>query len=246
MEPSQDLWNALNLYQIGAVIHDLITRKAIFSGEMLTENRYRVALAVLTQRPVFTAEDKARSPRLVSLAERCLVKDPFLRMALVRLYEFKGNSSPSPIAALKLELEKLTQVGNSESSSRQRLQADHHKVKVLIDDVANGVFDKLNASFGSTLTLVRVTAEQTDYERILEIGIPNNPHSCRVTIFSAAYAQEIPPEIPIFLKSTRIPEPSPLGSVTLQTAHDSTVVVEKGTEEISTLLLAHLQELTKS
>jgi serine/threonine protein kinase len=49
-EPSSELWEALNIYQIGAVIYDLIEEKEIFAEEMRLENRYRLALAVLSKR----------------------------------------------------------------------------------------------------------------------------------------------------------------------------------------------------
>lgn len=96
IEPSEDLWNALNIYQIGAVIHDLISKKAIFTEEMNTGNRYRVALAVLQKRPTIPEERIQANPRLAQIAQHCLIKDPALRTSIVSIHDFAQPDNQSP------------------------------------------------------------------------------------------------------------------------------------------------------
>lgn len=84
MEPSAESWLALTVYQVGGVLHDLVCRKPLFIEEVLTENKFRLAMAVLKKVPDFSGVP----PELQSLAlisTNCLVKDPLLRLQLVDL-----------------------------------------------------------------------------------------------------------------------------------------------------------------
>ena len=73
-EPGNDLWHALNVYQLGALLHDLIVREPLFEAEYLksAENRYRFAWVVAMVDPVVQADDVDRD--LILTACRALDK----------------------------------------------------------------------------------------------------------------------------------------------------------------------------
>ncbi len=62
LEPGPELWHALNVYQLGALLHDLIMREPLFQSEYLksTENRYRFAWIVAMVDPNVNADDTDR------------------------------------------------------------------------------------------------------------------------------------------------------------------------------------------
>ena len=80
-EPTEDMWKALTFYQLGAVLHDLLMKYPLFMNEVRTQNRYRVAAAVLLTIPEVRAADAP--PWLVALARDCLIKDDNLRLSRV-------------------------------------------------------------------------------------------------------------------------------------------------------------------
>lgn len=75
LDPGKDLWELLDTYQLGALLHDLIMRRPMFQAEYeaAKENRYRFAYAVATTTPAVEAEDVDGD--LVFLAKRALVRD---------------------------------------------------------------------------------------------------------------------------------------------------------------------------
>ena len=74
-EPGEELWDALTVYQLGALLHDLIMREPLFEAEYhkSSANRYRFAWVVATQIPRIQAPDV--DPDLVFVAQRALDKD---------------------------------------------------------------------------------------------------------------------------------------------------------------------------
>ena len=90
-EDSINGWRAVTFYQLGAVLHDLIERKTIFSYAF--DPYARLVNAVQQDRPDFTATDVPLD--LISLAERCLVKDPTARLDLVSWNDFESIPSQS-------------------------------------------------------------------------------------------------------------------------------------------------------
>ena len=90
---TEDMWRALTFYQLGAVLHDLLTQQPLFDSEVQTLNKYRVAAAVLLKTPEVYATDVP--PWLVTLARNCLVKDDDLRLARVRWSSFHADRRSS-------------------------------------------------------------------------------------------------------------------------------------------------------
>ena len=103
-------WRAVTFYQIGAVLHDLIARKPIFS--YATSRHADLVEAIDNHRVVVAAEDV--DPRLSNLATRCLLKYPLERLELVRWEDFLFSERTSPdLAARKDALLRRLQVGRA-------------------------------------------------------------------------------------------------------------------------------------
>ena len=82
IEPSPSLWHSLTIYQLGALLHDLITGIPLFQTEyqQSATNRYRFAWVVATQTPRIHVSDV--DDDLILLANRALDKDWNRRSAL--------------------------------------------------------------------------------------------------------------------------------------------------------------------
>ncbi len=78
-EDSMEGWRAISIYQIGAVLHDLIMRVPIFALEQYPPAR--LSNAVQTIMPEIS-NDRI-DPRVINLAKSCLVKQPTMRLQLV-------------------------------------------------------------------------------------------------------------------------------------------------------------------
>ncbi|MNV16461.1 Serine/threonine-protein kinase pkn5 [compost metagenome] len=122
-QPTDKLWKGLNFYQVGAVLHDLIKKEPLFNHEMLLENRWLVARAVLTKHPSFSDTDTNRLTAEKALALRCLAKDLDTRLSLVSWEEFQFNKGDDALTSLKSRLSKgLGHLGEiSKSTSIVRL-----------------------------------------------------------------------------------------------------------------------------
>ena len=92
VEPGPSLWHALNVYQLGALLHDLIVRKPLFQVEyeQSKANRYRFAWVVATQDPLIDVSDVDHD--LLFLARRALDKD-WKRRSALRIEDFLDDAS---------------------------------------------------------------------------------------------------------------------------------------------------------
>lgn len=125
---TEDMWKALSLYQLGAVLHDLLMKRPLFADEMRTMNKYRVAAAVLLKTPPVHAADVP--PWLLTLARNCLVKDDDLRLARVRWASFHADRrSRVPELRARLALRQPSPLGS------RPLSADHaqERLRVRLD-----------------------------------------------------------------------------------------------------------------
>lgn len=105
-EPTTRLWKALNLYQVGAVLHDLIMKSALFQDEVSLGNRWLVARAVLAKTPSFADANPSRLAALKALSAKCLVKDMETRLQIVSWSDFALDSAHEPLAHLRSRLER--------------------------------------------------------------------------------------------------------------------------------------------
>lgn len=103
-EPTEKLWRGLNIYQVGAVLHDLINKEPIFNEEMSIKNRWLVARAVLTKTPSFRDVNVNRLTREKALALRCLSKDIDTRISLVNWDDFYFDNTIDPLTSLRNRL----------------------------------------------------------------------------------------------------------------------------------------------
>lgn len=91
--PGADGFAAINIYQVGAVLHDLIMKEALFSAEAATENKYIVYKAVTEKKPRVVS---AGVPvRLVTLCQAALGKDAKERISRVQLRDFLADADPA-------------------------------------------------------------------------------------------------------------------------------------------------------
>ena len=98
--PGPSLWHALTIYQLGALLHDLIARTPLFQVEYQNskENRYRFAWVVATRLPEILATDI--DDDLLFLAHRALDKD-WHRRARLRIEDFLQDSATRQRHALQ-------------------------------------------------------------------------------------------------------------------------------------------------
>ncbi len=101
LEPGPDLWHALNVYQLGALLHDLIMREPLFETEYLKsrENRYRFAWIVATVDPDVHADDADRD--LMLTARRALDKN-WQRRSVLALEGFLADAAVHKAKALQV------------------------------------------------------------------------------------------------------------------------------------------------
>lgn len=101
LEPGPDLWHALTVYQLGALLHDLIMRQPLFQAEYVASasNRYRFAWVVAKTVPRIQADDVDED--LLLLARRSLDKD-WERRSTVAVEDFLIHSEGQQKHALQL------------------------------------------------------------------------------------------------------------------------------------------------
>lgn len=99
--PGPELWHALNVYQLGALLHDLIMRQPLFQAEFLlsTENRYRFAWFVATVDPTIQVDDADRD--LMLTARRALDKN-WQRRSVLTLEGFLADAAVHKTKALQV------------------------------------------------------------------------------------------------------------------------------------------------
>lgn len=135
-EPSSKMWMALTLYQVGGVLHDLLMKKPLFDEVVKTENKFALAMAVLSQVPSLAgAPDALKSWAMI--ASNCLVKDPDLRLALVDL----KRMSP----AVGGGTERLKQISDRKNTLRSAQDAIEHK-EAQVKRARSNALDALQSS----------------------------------------------------------------------------------------------------
>ncbi len=108
LEPGEKLWHALDVYQLGALLHDLIVRQPLFQDEYAQsrENRYRFAWIVATAEPRIVAADVDQD--LLFIARRALDKT-WERRSSLTLNDFLDEAATRQARALEtLGLSKRT------------------------------------------------------------------------------------------------------------------------------------------
>jgi len=126
-EDSAESWRALTFYQLGAVLHDLIMRRPLFSD--YSEPYGRLVQAVLHAVPAVDAPDV--DPELLSLAKDCLVKSAEHRLRFVSWNRFQFRSNG--ISAVSEARQKLAQRRALLSSQSPQARNDHERTAFRAD-----------------------------------------------------------------------------------------------------------------
>ncbi|MBT9517842.1 MAG: protein kinase [Methyloversatilis discipulorum] len=130
-EPTAKLWRGLNLYQVGAVLHDLIKKEPLFKHEMSIGNRWLVARAVLTKPPSFADPTPDRLLSLKALASRCLIKDLDTRLTVVGWEDFVLEGASDPVSALRGRLAKGTITSRRGASESAAARLDFERTEFM-------------------------------------------------------------------------------------------------------------------
>ncbi len=168
-DPTAEGWRALTFYQLGAVLHDMIMRKRIFSDN--EEPFARLVDAVTYVNPEITAADVA--PQLVSLAKTCLSKKPEHRLAYVKWTDFRPRDvSASSLANLRdqvkrnaeaalgirIDIEDLAEKQRTIRASTARIQVEVESF-VHEETIGNGLFPPVSThQYPSQNVNVAITA----------------------------------------------------------------------------------------
>ncbi|WP_052573157.1 protein kinase [Haloferula sp. BvORR071] len=241
-QPSEELWEALNLYQIGAVIHDLISQEELFAEEMRQENRYRLALAVLSKRPIISDDKRRRHNRLASIAEACLIKDSNTRLNIVKLSDFSEPVSLTPSQQLKGALDRLFKSSDIDTDSIIRQQVTSQQIEGTLNKIFEAVFHMLNSEFGSNLELNRIDAANSPTSRTLYAGIPPAGIEYKFTIsVTLAESFDLTSEVEVILKDDKeIHSSSPQGAFSLNSETSEEGLIGRLFESISATLIKSL------
>jgi serine/threonine-protein kinase len=140
LEASPMSWHALNVYQLGGLLHDLIMREPLFQVEYRQSegNRYRFAWAVATIDPVVRATDVDLD--LVITARRALDKR-WERRSQLSLEEFLADAETQrmhSLEALGLTSRGPPDLGQSSVASKLK------RINDIAEDLENGIRDLLS------------------------------------------------------------------------------------------------------
>ncbi len=138
VEPGAALWHALNVYQLGALLHDLIVGAPIFQEEFnkTRTNRYRFAWVVATQNPSLAVFDVESD--LIYLARRALDKN-WERRSKMCLESFLNHPRLRKARALEM----LGLKNSAEVRVKPTIQEDNK----YLDEISGQLRDKLISHF---------------------------------------------------------------------------------------------------
>lgn len=112
-ENSEDGWRALAIYQVGAVLHDLIMRRPIFEEFI---NPY-AALVNAVQHETPSVASEAVPSYLIDACQMALVKDPEKRLALVDWEAFRPPVVTSAADAARQRISKRLLLADAQSEA---------------------------------------------------------------------------------------------------------------------------------
>lgn len=161
VEPGAKSWHALDVYQLGALLHDIIMGKPLFEDEYAhsKENRYRFAWLVATNIPNVAADDVDQD--LVFTARQALDKD-WERRSFLELEDFLNDKPNRMAQALKtLGLSKRVSPGRVGST-----KAMMDRIKVAASKIEERIRDHLYVQ-GMTVSH-RNSSGTDDFSRLIE------------------------------------------------------------------------------
>jgi serine/threonine protein kinase len=131
IEPSPALWHAVDVYQLGALLYDLIMRESLFEKEykQSKDNRYRFAWAVATVHPEVHATDVDFD--LILIARNALDKD-WRRRSQLKIEDFLSD-------AARIQNNALNAIGFVRDGDADRVRTDEAYRLRKISDAAVGI-----------------------------------------------------------------------------------------------------------
>jgi serine/threonine-protein kinase len=169
--PSPSLWKALNIYQVGAVLHDLINKKPLFDEEVSLTNRWLLARAVLTKTPNYPDVDQTRLIAQKALATRCLTKDMETRLRIVSWNDFTFEAATDGLSKLKGRLAKGRGLAGSQGAAAvdERLRFERAQfAKRFSETVRTELIAACDREIHVSLVAIR-TGDHSDYR--FELGV---------------------------------------------------------------------------
>ena len=115
-EQTPDGWRAVTMYQLGAVLHDLLTRRPLFAEFVSPFSR----LVKAVSEEIVTITSPGAPSELRQLAQDCLVKDPAMRLKLVSWERFsKALPARGDVSAARERIEMRRRSAMASSSARE-------------------------------------------------------------------------------------------------------------------------------
>jgi eukaryotic-like serine/threonine-protein kinase len=149
-EPSAEMWRALTIYQLGGVLHDLLMKKPLFDEVVKTENKFALAMAVLTQIPLLSDISDTLKPWGV-VASNCLVKDPALRLSLIDLRRMNPVTGQGAERLKQISERKKALRNAKDAREYQEAQIKHARttaLDALLSGVRQGLISAVDKSYG--------------------------------------------------------------------------------------------------
>lgn len=161
-EDSEAGWRAVSIYQIGAVLHDLLMRCEIF-------NKFSTPFAILVQAVIETdPEIHGADVDLVRLAKHCLTKNPQTRLELVGWSNFvEKTDALNRVNSLRAKIQ-ARQKFFKPAPQEKSLGGEMYRIqKRLLIDFCNGVNSTLgNILNNSKLFPFRKTIQEIENESL--------------------------------------------------------------------------------
>jgi serine/threonine protein kinase len=162
LDPTPEAWHALDVYQLGGLLHDLIMKEPLFQDEYAKSknNRYRFAWIVATKNPIVEAEDVEQD--LVFIARRALDKK-WERRSQLSLQDFLSDIGIQQSHALNA-------IGLSGTTVARPAQTDKSALRRRVNEVARDleewIIDMLKKKGVTAKHFFRPAAD--DYSKRLE------------------------------------------------------------------------------
>lgn len=164
IDPGPALWHALDVYQLGGVLHDLIMREPMFQAEYMLsrENRYRFAWIVATKEPRLSASDVDRD--LMFLARRALDKNWERRSAL-GLEDFLDDANNHRLQGME-----ALGLSTARAPRPERVPASNQIQQII--KIAKDLEEELRLRFraNSVTATHEVRAGQSDHSKIVSLA----------------------------------------------------------------------------
>ncbi|MDY0918845.1 protein kinase domain-containing protein [Pseudomonas viridiflava] len=202
--PSKQLWHGLNIYQVGAVLHDILMKKQIFHEEIELQNRWLVARAVLSKYPSFHDENPARLSRYKSLSIKCLNKDLDSRIKTVSWDDFLLDENLDPLKKLRRTLT-TSKISNSsdivaDSAAKLDFLRTQHwsrlnaEIRGLIQGVCQAELPSVIVPATTSVGVLKLSFTVTDETKltiIISIHWMNEPQSTIALIKASAFINSL-------------------------------------------------------